>query len=145
MSVNGSTSLKRPAIAALAIALTLGLAGDTGLAAQAKKFKSQVEIDGQNVGNEEPFEFRLAGDVHSRKPKCERNRAVSVYETAQDGRNLVGTATTDRTGDWELIGDELSEGQFTYEAEIDRREFQKPGKDVVCKADISPPFPIPTL
>jgi hypothetical protein len=131
-----------------AITLTLGLLAIVGLAApashaaKAKRVTSEVEISGWQYGSEAPFEFRYVGDVHSKKPKCERARVVRIYETTGGTRDLVGTATTDRTGDWELL-DPDPDGNSSFVAEVVRKKINRRGKDLVCKPAESSALEIP--
>jgi hypothetical protein len=107
-------------------------------AAKTKRHASEVEIAGAHYGHQEPFGNYIAGDVHSKKPKCERNREVSLYLTPSgEGRQRIGTVTTDRTGDWELATDEAFSND-AFDATVARKKIQRPGKDIVCKADESP-------
>jgi hypothetical protein len=146
--VNGLRSIsyfRRAAITSLAIVLTLGLAVGASQAAKAKKVKSEVEIAGHNFGNEPPFPYTFVGDVHSAKSKCERSRTVHLFETTDGGHELLGTLTTDRTGDWELILGSDPAGGDSFQADEDRKKLERNGRKLVCKADVSPTLTIPIL
>jgi hypothetical protein len=130
--------IKRTQILAIGLLVTLGITAPTATAKNAR-IASEVEISGVDFGDE-VFENRVVGDVHSKKPKCERNRAVSLYFTpAGEERALLGTATTDRTGDWAVVTDLIFD-EGSWDAAVTRRRIRRPGKDIVCKADASPPF-----
>jgi hypothetical protein len=53
---------------------------------------------------------------------------------------LIGTATTDHTGDWAVDRGDLKIAGGGYEAELDKRKIKKGDKKIVCKADVSPIF-----
>ncbi len=134
---------RRTQIVAVSLLVAVGIAAPATEAAKSKRFASEVEVSGANFGNEPPFEQRVVGDVHSKKPKCERNREVSLYITPSGGeRELVGTATTDRTGDWEVLTNSAFSGDASFDATVTRLKLSRPGKDIVCKADESPPLVI---
>jgi hypothetical protein len=125
--------VKRTALLGLAVALAFGI-DVAPAAAKAKKVESVVEIDGWGPPNTYDG---FVGDVHSRKPKCERNRLVTLYYEGTE----AGTDTTDETGDWEIevvfIGDD------PYFVTVDRKVIKKGGKKLVCKADTSPSAQLP--
>jgi hypothetical protein len=127
--------MKRAGTLLLAIVLSFGLAAGPAHAAKAKKVASEVDIDGvvQRAPN---FFVTFVGNVYAKKPKCVRNRVVTIYYTEGGDREFVGTATTDATGDWELAPDSTPGGD--YEAEVAKRKVRKGGKKIVCKADVSP-------
>jgi hypothetical protein len=123
----------------MATALMLGLAVPTTQAAKPKKIASEVDIDGfhQFPPN---FDFTFVGNVYAKKPKCVRNRSVTVFYTEGGAHELVGTATTDETGDWGLA-DLVGSGD--YEAEVSKRTVKKGDKKLVCRADVSPTYVLP--
>jgi hypothetical protein len=136
---------KRAGIIALALVLSLGVAVSAGHAAQSKKVASDVEVDGFYLTLPDmTFLFTVFGDVHSNKPKCERRRSVTVYGSNDppeegEGEFVLGSATTDKTGDWELF---LGDGTPNYtSASVARRKVTtKSGKKLICKADGAPPL-----
>jgi hypothetical protein len=130
--------MKRAGILSLAIVLTLGLAVTASQAAKAKKVDSEVEVDGWKFPPPN-FDFTLVGDVYSKKNKCEKGRAITVYAYDQptDEPVEVGTATTDRTGDWEL--EPIDPGANNYHsASVARKKIGHGDKKLICKADESP-------
>jgi poly(3-hydroxybutyrate) depolymerase len=127
--------MRRAGLLCVAVALSLGLAAGTTHAAKAKKVASQVDIDGINQPPPD-FHVTFVGNVYSKKAKCVRNREVTIYYTEGGGHELVGTATTDATGDWQLDPDSTPSGN--YEAEVARKRVKKAGKKLVCKAAVSP-------
>jgi hypothetical protein len=127
--------MKRAGILGLAVVLLLGLAAVTE-ARKAKKVTTEAEVEGFRSF---PSEIEFFGDVHSRKSKCEKNREVTlVYRGPIKLTDpVIGTDTTDETGDWEYRTNQvLPEGD--YAVEVDRKKTGKPGKKVVCKAATSP-------
>ena len=127
--------MKRAGILGLAIVLSLGIA--TGVSQAAKtKFASEVEISGLYIPP--ASSLHMVGDVHSRKPKCERKRDVTVFFDDGSGRETLASATTDRTGDWDILPGPLADGD--YVAEVDSKKITKRNKKIVCKADSSPAF-----
>jgi hypothetical protein len=124
--------MKRAGILCLAVVFALGLAAGTTHAAKAQKVSSEVDIDGI-VFKPPDFDLTFVGTVYAKKPKCVRNRAVTIYYTEGGVHEFVGTATTDETGDWELVPDSAPIG--TYAAEVARKKVKKGGKKLVCKAD----------
>jgi hypothetical protein len=129
--------MKRAAILGLVSVLTLGLAATTSHA-KAKRVASEVEIDG--IGPPTTYDSWV-GDVHSSKPKCERNRTVTVYYEEGGEPEDQGTDTTDRTGDWVIPI--LFVGDDPYYAVVDRKVIKKGDKKTICKGDTSPRVPFP--
>jgi hypothetical protein len=129
--------VKRAGILSLAIVLVLGLTVGASHAAKPKKVASEVDIDGYDF-QPPSFEFTFIGNVYSKKPKCVRNRVVTVFDTDGGQAEPVGTTTTDHTGDWRLDPDPLTPGN--YQAQVARKRVGKPGKRLVCKVDTSPTF-----
>jgi hypothetical protein len=127
--------MKLAGILVMTLVLSLGLAAGTAHAAKAKKVSSEVDIDGINQPPPD-FEVTFVGNVYAKKAKCVRNRTVTIYYTEGGKRELVGTATTDATGDWQLDPDSTPSGN--YEAEVARKKVKKRGKKLVCKSDVSP-------
>jgi hypothetical protein len=128
--------MKRAGALGLAIVLTLALGATASQAAKAKKIASEVEISGLYIPP--ASSLYMVGDVHSRKPKCERKRDVTVFFDDGSGRETLASATTDRTGDWEIVPGPLSDGD--YIAEVASKKITKGNKKIVCKADSSPPY-----
>lgn len=104
-------------------------------AAKAKKVKSEADIDGI-IQRPPEFDVTFVGNVYAKKPKCVRNRVVSIYYTEGGVHEFLGTTTTDRTGDWEFVPDDSPVGD--YGAEVAKRKVGKRKKKLVCKADVSP-------
>jgi hypothetical protein len=129
--------MKRAGILGLAIVLTLGLGLPASQAAKTKKVASEVDIDGFRPG---PPAFTFVGNVYAKKPKCVRNRTVTVFRTEGGTHELVGTSTSDETGDWELAD---SAGSGDYEVEVAKRKVKKGDKKLICKADVSPTYVLP--
>jgi hypothetical protein len=125
--------MKRAGVLGAAIVLTLGLAVPASQAAKAKKIASEVEISGLSIPGSTVL---MVGDVHSRKPKCERKRDVTVFFDDGSGRETLASTTTDRTGDWEIVPGPFADGD--YVAEVDSKKITKGDKKIVCKADASP-------
>jgi hypothetical protein len=124
----------------LGIGLVLAVAAAApATAAKSVRVASEVEVAGAHYGHQEPFSNFIAGDVHSKKPKCERNREVSVFFTDGGNRELVDTASTDRTGDWEVETDDAFNPGLEWDAVVARKKISRPGKDIICKGDQSPP------
>jgi hypothetical protein len=131
--------VKRLAILALMVLLASGVAGGSAHAAKAKKVSSEVDIDGYYFPPPN-FDFAFLGNVYSKKPKCVRNRTVTISFTqkGETSPELLGTTTTDKTGDWTF--DVASSPTGDYVAEVAKRRVGKKGKRFVCKADVSPVF-----
>lgn len=129
--------MRRAGILGLALAVTIALGVSLSQAAKAKRVLSQVEISGRHYPPPD-FDFHLAGDVHASKNKCERNRAITLYL----GNEVVGTDTTDRTGDWLIGFVPVAGGQ--YVAEVDRKRIGRGDKKLICTADSSPAFDVGT-
>jgi hypothetical protein len=129
--------MKRAGTLGLAIVLTLGLAVTASHAAKAKKVASEVEVSGWHFeGGSGPT---FVGDVHSKKSKCERARAVTVYgyDDPTDDPTEVGTTTTDGTGDWEFNPPDIAPNNY-HSASVDRKKLGRGDKKLICKADESP-------
>ena len=126
--------MKRAGILALAILLTLGLATSSSQAAKPKKGKTEGEIEGYRdlVGPGAEF----FGDVHSKRSKCEKRREVTLY--APNGA-VMGTETTDATGDWALDIGPAAIVRGNYVLEVARKRVGSGGKKLVCRAATSPP------
>jgi hypothetical protein len=137
---------KRAGVIGLAIVLSLGLAVSAGYGAKGKKIASEVEVDGWYYDSDGAF--IAAGDVHSRKPKCEKGRRVTVFrsdapfdEPPAEGEGVeVGEVTTDKTGDWEFNVE--PKGGITpnwLTASVARKKVTTgSGKKLTCKADKAP-------
>jgi hypothetical protein len=132
----------------LAIVLALGLVVTASYAAKSKKVASEVEVDAWYWNDDE--DMVTAGDVHSKKPKCEKGREVTVirndgpFEPVPDegDGDPVGTVKTDRTGDWEFViqtngGDTPN---FVTATVARKSVTTKSGKKLTCKADKAPPL-----
>jgi len=125
--------MKRAGILGLTIALIAGLAIAGPAMGKAKKIESEVEIDGWGP----PTTYdKFVGDVHSRKPKCERNRTVTLYYEEPGFTKNVGSDVTDETGDWSI--EPLVFGDDPYYVTVDRKKVGKGKKKLVCKEDTSP-------
>jgi hypothetical protein len=124
-------------ILGLAILLMLGLAESSSQAAKAKKVKSEVEIEETRFvsGQSEFF-----GDVHSKKPKCEKGRDVTLVHLGPPPapEPVLGTDTTDATGDWEITPSTVYAGN--YVVEVDRKKAGKGDRRLICKPATSPQF-----
>jgi hypothetical protein len=128
---------RRRHIFALGLVLAVAAAAPA-TAAKSLRVASEVEVAGANYGEiDAPSNF-IAGDVHSKKPKCERNREVTVFFTDGDNRELVDTARTDRTGDWVIETEDAFNAGLEWDAVVARKKISRPGKDIVCKGDQSP-------
>jgi hypothetical protein len=123
--------MRRTLIPILVAVIAFGLGAGTAQAAKAKKVSSQIEIEWYGGSSEGPSLF---GDVHSKKNKCERNRKV----TLEAGGNLVGTGSTDRTGDWSIRADLDFDEPFV--ASVEKRKIGSGDRKLVCKAAESPPI-----
>ena len=128
----------RAGILGLAAVLIAGLALPATSMAKAKKVRSEVDFNGLDFPPPS-FPFTFVGNVYAKKPKCVPDRTVNVYRAADDA--LAGTAVTDRTGDWRLVPNPLTPGD--YYAEVVKERVGKAGKKLVCKADVSPDFVLP--
>jgi hypothetical protein len=130
--------MKRAAVVGLAIALTLGLAVSASQAAKPKKAKTEAEVEGLRFfpgGLSEAF-----GDVHSKKSKCEKGREVRLVFVGPKpiGDPLIGTAKSDRTGDWVVDTTGLTLQPGPYVAEVERKRVGSGGKKLTCKGTTSP-------
>jgi hypothetical protein len=108
--------MKRAGILGLAIVLTLGLGVSASQAAKTKKIATEAEVEG--IRDADGGMITFVGDVHSLRSKCEKRRDVTVvYNGPEPDPHFVGTATTDKTGDWELTRavSGLSEGNYAVE------------------------------
>jgi hypothetical protein len=132
--------MRRLANLALATALTLGLVATATHAAKPKKVKTEAEIELLDIS---PGGTQMSGDVHSRKPRCEKQRDVAVIYTGSDPgvEKPFGTATTDRTGDWSVSSDDVEIGPFVVE--VERKRVGQGPKTLVCKRDTSPEMSFP--
>lgn len=125
-----TSAMRRVALALLAAVLALGLAAGAANAAKGKKVRSQVEIEWfEFVGG-----YRMFGDVHSKKTKCERNRTVTLEVSGE----FIGTGRTDRTGDWAIPADLDFNEPFI--ASVEKKTTGTGDKKLVCKAAESPPI-----
>jgi hypothetical protein len=130
--------MKRAGILGVVMVLALGLAAGTTHAAKAKKVASEVDFYGVDMPPGHQVQF--VGNVYAKKPKCVRNRSVTIFFTAKAEtiRKSIGTVTTDKTGDWRIEPETSPVG--TYEAEVAKKKVKKHGKKLVCKPDISASF-----
>jgi hypothetical protein len=128
------TLLKRAGILGIALVLTLGLAVAPSQAAKPKKAKTEAEIEGFRDLSGPSAEF--FGDVHSKKSKCEKGREATLY--APNG-SVMGTETTDATGDWALDVGPVAVLQGNYVLEVLRKRVGSGNRKLVCKAATSPP------
>jgi hypothetical protein len=129
--------MKRAGTLSLAIVLTLGLAVTASHAAKAKRVASEVEVSGWHfLAGDATF----VGDVHSKKSKCEKGRAITVYayDDPTDDPTEVGTTATDGTGDWELDPPDMGVPNNYHSASVDRKKVRRGDKKLICKADESP-------
>jgi hypothetical protein len=129
--------MRRTTLTLLVSALAFGIAVGAAQADKAKKVGSQVEIEWYDFSGG----FSVFGDVHSKKNKCERNRTVTLYHEDDGGDvDVVGTDTTDRTGDWEIPGEADYNAPFT--ASVEKRKVRAGDNKLVCKSADSPEFVI---
>jgi hypothetical protein len=136
----GATGLRRAGIVAVATALTLAFAAAPTNAAEKKKVASEVDIDGWDY--QPPlYEINIIGNVYSKRPKCVRNRSVTLFLGGVGGE-AVGSTTTDSTGDWRTVPEALVAGG-EYQAEVAKKRVRKQDKKIVCQADTSPTFILP--
>jgi hypothetical protein len=126
-----SSALTRLGISLLVSALALGLAAGPVYAGKAKKVRSQVEIEWFDGAGAQVVMF---GDVHSKTNKCERKREVTLTVSGM----LLGTDTTDRTGDWGIPTDLDFNDPFV--ASVEKRTIGRSDKKLVCKSAESPPI-----
>ena len=75
------------------------------------------------------------GNVYAKKPKCVRNREVTLFYTEGGVHQSVGATTTDNTGDWALRPEPEELG--AYRPEVAKKKVGKGDKKLVCKAAIS--------
>jgi ABC-type glycerol-3-phosphate transport system substrate-binding protein len=131
--------MKKAGLLALVVIVATALAAIAE--AKAKRVASEVEVTGWYFEDSEDNDFIMVGDVHANKPKCEKNRTVTVYEQNElsDPRVVVATVTTDKTGDWSRNYGSDFPGNYTS-ADVDRKKIEKRKKNLVCKADSSPPL-----
>jgi hypothetical protein len=132
--------MKRAGVLSLAIVLAIGLGLSASYAAKTKKAKTEAEIEETRfvLGQLEFF-----GDVHSKKPKCEKRRDVTLVHLGPPPapEPEVGTDTTDATGDWEITPSTVYAGN--YLVEVDRKKTGKDDKRLICKPTTSPEFFLP--
>jgi hypothetical protein len=130
--------MTRAGAVGVAVVLTLGLAVGPTQAAKPKKVKTEAEVEGVRFfpgGLSEVF-----GDVHSKRSKCEKGRKVRLVFVGPKpvGDQLIGTATTDGTGDWAVDTSGSAIPQGPYVAEVERRRVGSGGKKLTCKGTTSP-------
>jgi hypothetical protein len=77
--------------------------------------------------------WATAGLRRERKPKCERKPHRDPLLRGQS----VGTDTTDRTGDWEIVP-ALVGADDQFHAIVDREKVGRGDKKLVCKGADSP-------
>jgi hypothetical protein len=128
-----SSAVTRLGFCILASALALALVAGPVHADKGKKVRSQIEIEWFE-GSGSPLV--MFGDVHSKKNKCERKREVTLTVSG----TLIGTDTTDPTGDWEIPAD--LEFNDPFVASIEKRTTGRGDKKLVCKSADSPEFVI---
>jgi hypothetical protein len=130
--------MKRAGTLGVAIALTLSLAVTPSFATKPKKVKTEAEVEGVRFFPGGLSEF--FGDVHSRKSKCEKGRDVRLVFAGQKpiGDPLIGTAKTDRTGDWVVDTSGFAIQQGPYVAEVERKRVGSGAKKLTCKGTTSP-------
>jgi hypothetical protein len=124
----------------LAVVLTLGLAVSASQASKAKRVKTKAEIEETRFVS---GALEFFGDVHSRKPRCEKERDVTLIHRGPPpaAEPVVGIDTTDATGDWEITPSTVFAG--AYVIEVNRKRVGRGDKKLVCKAATSPEFFVP--
>jgi hypothetical protein len=132
--------VKRAGIAGLALVLALGLvAGPAQAKKKRVKVATQISItDFQGT----PEGFVFSGEVTAAKPRCERSRAVELFYVGGDEPFSIARTTSDLGGHWEVnAGSVIALGD--YQATVDRKRIRKKRKILICKAGVSPVFPVP--
>jgi hypothetical protein len=121
----------------LALVLALGFWMAASHAAKPKKAKTEVEIEEIRIVS---GEVEFFGDVHSKKPKCEKGRDVALVHRGPPPapEPVLGTDTTDGTGDWEIRPSTVHAGN--YVVDVDRKRTGKGDKKLICKPATSPEF-----
>jgi len=129
--------MKQAGVLGLAIVLALGVAAGVSQAAKAKKAKTEIEIEEIRFVS---GAYEFFGDVHSKKPKCEKGRDVTLVHLGPPPapEPVLGTDTTDATGDWEIPPSTVHAGK--YVVEVARKRTGKGDKKLICKPATSPEF-----
>lgn len=92
--------------------------GAAALAGDSVKTKVKITEGGPNL---------FAGTVSSKEPKCEKGREVTLHYGEGESTSPVGTAKSDKEGNWELEGSFMA-GE--YHAEVSAKRAGK----VKCRA-----------
>jgi hypothetical protein len=129
--------MKRAGTLGLALVLTLGVGVSASHAAKAKKVKTEAEIEEIRFVS---GALEFFGDVHSKKPKCEKGRDVTLVHLGPPPapEPVLGTDTTDATGDWEIPPSTVYGGN--YVVEVERKRIGKGDRKLICKPATSPEF-----
>jgi hypothetical protein len=131
-----AATVKRGGMLGLAVALTLGLAVSASQAAKPKKAKTEAEVEGFRELPGDQSE--IFGDVHSRKSKCEKRRAVRLVYVGDQGDPMLEPTTTDATGDWEIDLGMVAIPAGPYVLKVERKKVGRDDRKLVCKAATSP-------
>jgi hypothetical protein len=81
--------------------------------------------------------IRFLGTADASKRKCERRRKVVLFKTLNGTKQKLGTAKTNRKGEWSLVVPfevHLFKGQYTAKG------TKRKTKRIVCKPDVSDAF-----
>jgi len=79
----------------------------------------------------------FSGDVKSEKPRCEKNRTVTLLQRTATGSTNVGTDLTDANGAWQ-VPQTGTTAPGDYYATVAKRVIRKNSKHRhICKAAVS--------
>ena len=118
-------------IALMSVVLVAGAAGHTA------RFDATVTIKFNKAKPNDPYATAsFDGTVNSTKPRCEKNRTVTVRMRTPDGSNpVVGTDTTDANGAWVTPSDAAP---GIYFATVAKKVLRKNAKHRhICRKAVS--------
>jgi hypothetical protein len=130
--------VKRIAIALAATLVVMSVVIVAGAAGHTARYDSTVTIKFNKPKPNDPYSTAtFDGTVKSTKPRCEKNRAVTVRMRTADGSNpAVGTDVTDQNGVWVVTPSSSAPG--TYFAQVAKKVLKKNAKHRhICRKAVS--------
>lgn len=110
----------------------------SGAAGHKARFDTTVTAKFNKPNPKDPYATgNFDGTVNSKKPRCAKNRAVTLRMRAADGSStVVGTDLTDANGAWVIAPSTAAPG--TYFAAVAKKVLRKNTKHRhVCKKAVS--------
>ena len=110
-----------------------------GAAGHIAKFDAMLTVKFNKPAKDDPYAktANFDGSVVSAKPRCEKNRTITLRQRTADGSStLVGTDLTDLAGAWLIQSTTVAPG--TYFAQTGKKVLRKSTKHRhICKKAVS--------